>query len=619
VTQSRPLRNLYDGLTAGHISRRTFLERALALGVGAPVALFLARTGGVAAQAATPVPATGGGVAPSSGTEGQTRGAGGQLKLLQWQAPTTLNMQLAGSFKDQLASCLVTEPLIHFLPDGTPIPCLVKEVPSQENGLVSADLKTVTYNLLDGVVWSDGQPFTAKDVVYTWKWVTDPANQSGNSGLYGAIANVEAVDDVTVRITFKDPQLGWYSYFSSAQAGGILPEHVLSAGTGAATAFAAKPIGTGPYVVDSFAQNDSVQYSINQNYREPNKPYFSTVYLKGGGDAPSAARAVLQTGDFDFAWNLQVAPNILKPMAEGGKGDLVVIPGTAVEFIALNFSDPNKEVDGQKSQWQTPNPVLSDKAVRKALAAGVNRQAISENLYFGPPGEPPTSNILLGIAGATSPNTTWEFDLDKGNAMLDEAGWAKNGDVREKDGVPFKISYATTSQNSVRQQTQAVVKSDWEKLGAQVSLLEIPADVFFDTSAGNDQTFYHMYWDVHEYAWSPAGPYPLSYMLRWVSHNGENIPQKENGWSQVDEERYNNPDYDALYDQAARETDPQKAADLFIQMNDILIDDVVVIPLVQRASEKYAIAKRLNHDNVAGGPFESLYWNIANWNESGGA
>lgn len=607
------LRFLYSEFTAGRLTRRSFLERAAALGVAAPVALFLARTAGAAAQDAAPP-----GSAPSSGTEGQTRGAGGTLKLLQWQAPTTLNMQLAGSFKDQLASCLVTEPLIHFLPDGTPIPCLVKEVPSQENGLVSEDLKTVTYNLLEGVLWSDGRPFTAHDVVFTWKWVIDPTNLSGNSGLYSAIDNVEALDNVTVKITFKEPQLGWYSYFSSSQAGGILPEHVLSLGRSAAEEFAFKPIGTGPYVVDRFAQNDEVEYSINPNYREPNKPYFSAVYLKGGGDAPSAARAVLQTGDFDFAWNLQVAPNILKPMMLGGTGEVIIIPGTAVEFLTLNLSDPNQEVDGQKSQWQTPNPVLGDKAVRQALALSVNRQTISENLYFGPPGEPPATNILLGIAGATSPNTTWEFNLDKANAMLDAAGWVRDGDSRHKDDVELSITYATTAQNSVRQQTQAVIKSDWEKLGVEVRLLEIPADVFFDTAPGNDQTFYHMYWDLHEYAWSPAGPYPLSYMLRWVSHEGENIPQKENGWSQVNEGRYNNPAYDALYDEAAKATDPQRANDLFIQMNDMLIDDVIVIPLVQRASEKYGIANRLNKDNIAGGPFESLYWNIANWNESGG-
>src|SRR4051794_19314413 len=255
--QPSQLRSLFGQLTSGEISRRTFLARAAALGVATPVAIGLARLAPAAAQDATPAASPVGTpaaalTAPDSGTEGQSRGAGGTLKLLQWQAPTVLNMHLGGSFKDQLAACLVTEPLIHFLPDGTPIPCLVKEIPSEANGLVSADLKTVTYHLLDGVVWSDGEPFTAADVAFTWTWVTDPANQSGNAALYGAIASVEAVDPATVKITFKEPQLGWNAYFSSSQAGGILPEHVLSAGADAGNAFSMKPIGTGPYVVDAF-------------------------------------------------------------------------------------------------------------------------------------------------------------------------------------------------------------------------------------------------------------------------------------------------------------------------------------------------------------------------------
>src|SRR5215204_7808147 len=171
VAEKRRLWNAYQDLHAGRLSRRGFLQRAAALGVATPVALGLLRLTDIAAQDATP----GAGVppaAPTAGTEDQTRGAGGELKLLQWQAPTTLNMHLAGSFKDQLAACLVTEPLIHFLPDATPIPCLVTEIPSQENGLVAADLTSVTYPLLEGVLWSDGEPFTANDVVFTWQWVT---------------------------------------------------------------------------------------------------------------------------------------------------------------------------------------------------------------------------------------------------------------------------------------------------------------------------------------------------------------------------------------------------------------------------------------------------------------
>lgn len=611
------LRTLYDALKAGRLSRRAFLERTAALGVAAPVSLFLLQAAGSAAQEATPAatPGAAAGAGPAVGTDGQERGAGGELKLIQWQAPSTLSLHTSASFKDMLAAALVTEPLIHFLPDGTPIPCLVKEIPSFENGLLSEDLLTVTYNLLDGVVWSDGEPLTANDVVFTWQWIVNPDNQSTNQATYAPIENVEALDDLTVRITFSSPQLGWYTFFASAVNGAIYPEHILSAGASANEAFIQSPIGTGPYVVDSFAPNDQVIYSANENYREPNKPSFANVNLKGGGDAASAASAVFQTGDWDFAWNLQVEPDILEGMLEGGMGQLVVVPGTAVEWIALNFSDPNTEVDGQRSQWQTPHPFLSDPVVRQALALGVDRLAISENFYAGPPGEPPTSNVLVGIPAYESPNTSWEFNIERGNQILDEAGWVLDGDVRSKDGVELSLTYAT-SINPVRQQTQAVVRQGWQQLGVDVRLLEIDAAVFFDTSPGNDQNLSHMYWDVHEYAFSPAGPWPLSYMLRWVSHDGENIPQAENGWSQVNEGRYNNPEYDALYDRAEATSDPDEAADLFIQMNDIIINDVVLIPIVQRASEKYGITNSLRQENIAAGPFEALYWNIANWNRT---
>jgi peptide/nickel transport system substrate-binding protein len=612
VTNSSPLSHAYEDLKAGRLTRRAFLERAAALGAGLPLALFLSQAGRSAvAQEATPV------AAPAVGTEGQTRGAGGELKILQWQAATTLSVHTSGSFKDMLPASLVTEPLMHYLPDGTPIPNLVKEVPSIENGLLAEDLLSVTYNLLDGVTWSDGEPFTADDVVFTWQWITNPENASTNQSLYAGLSNVEAVDDLTVKLTFPTPQLGWYTFFSSSTVGGIYPQHILAAGQTANDAFRVKPVGTGPYVVTDFLENDHVSFAASEKFREPNKPFFATVNIKGGGSATSAAIAVLQTGDYDFAWNLQVPPDVLDQMVqEGGKGDVIVVPGTAVEWISLNFSDPGKEVDGQRSQWQTPHPFLADRTVRQALSLATPRQTISEQLYAGPPNEPPTANVLVGIPQYESQNTSWEFDIDKGKALLDGAGWTLAGDTRKKGDVELKMTYVTTI-NPVRQQTQAVVKQAWEELGVEVRLQEIDSGIFFDASPGNEQNVYHMYWDCHEYAFSPASPWPLSYMLRWVSHNGENIPQKENGWSQLNEGRYNNPEYDALYDQVATEIDPEAAAQAFIKMNDILVNDVVLIPLVQRSSEKYGIAKTLRPENIAGGPFEALYWNIKNWNRMG--
>lgn len=612
MTEQGRLRSAYDALLAGRISRRDFINRASALGVAAPVTLFLLRTVDAMAQG---TPTAGQPIVIDGGTEGQKRGAGGELKLLQWQAPTTLSVQTSNSFKDMLAAALVTEPLLHYLPDGTPIPCLVKEVPSVENGLVSPDYLSVTYNLLENVVWSDGEPFTANDVIFTWRWIMDKANQSTNIGTYEPIANIEAPNDHQVKITFKSPQLGWYVPFASATIGGIYPAHVLSKGKSANQQFAEQPIGTGPYVVESFKPGDQVIYGINEKYREPNKPYFSKVNLKGGGDAVSAARAVLQTGDWDFAWNLLVEPNVLDSMEKGGKGSIVVVPGTAVERIVINFSDPNKEVDGQRSYWKQPHPFLSDKSVRQALSLGCDRMTISTHFYSGPPGEPPTSNILVGIPQYESHNTSWAFDVEKGKQLLEDAGWKLNGKIREKNGVQLKMVYSTST-NLVRQQTQAVIKKSWEELGFSVRLKEVDAAIFFDTSAGNDQNVNHMYVDVHMYAFSPASPYPLSYMEIWTSQDGKNIPQRENGWSQFNEGRYHNPAYDQLYFEAVKETDPKRAADLFIKMNDILIDDVAIIPLVQRAAEKYGISTKLRKENIIGGSFEALYWNIANWTKA---
>src|SRR3712207_4649400 len=101
--------------------------------------------------------------------------------------------------------------------------------------------------------------------------------------------------------------------------------------------FRQNPIGTGPYKVESFKENDQVIYVANENYREPNKPFFARVNLKGGGDAASAARAVLQTGDYDHAWNLQVEPEILRDLEQGGKGKAYAAPGNSVERIMYNF------------------------------------------------------------------------------------------------------------------------------------------------------------------------------------------------------------------------------------------------------------------------------------------
>jgi peptide/nickel transport system substrate-binding protein len=285
-----------------------------------------------------------------------------------------------------------------------------------------------------------------------------------------------------------------------------------------------------------------------------------------------------------------------------------------LERIVINFSDPNKEVNGQRSERNTPHPFFADKAVRQAMTLATDRQTIADQFYLGGDLEPAARNALTGIGSIESPNTTWEYNMDAAKAALDAAGWVMDGDVRKKDGVELKIAYAT-SINPVRQKTQAVNKQTWEELGFKVQLKQVDAGIFFGSEPGNEQNYPHMYWDVHMYAGNPTNTLPFSFMQSWYAGpDGSNIAQKENGWAPANEARYSNPEYDALYDQAVAATDPEVAAQLFIQMNDIVINDYVIVPLVARAVEKYAALNTLNNENVAGSLFEALYWNIANWN-----
>jgi peptide/nickel transport system substrate-binding protein len=607
--QTGPFGALYEELKAGRISRRDFLHGAVKLGVGAPVALFVVNS--LSPDSANAQTAA---ERPSVGTEAQTRGAGGELKLQQWQGVTHFGLHTATGTKDQLGASLVTEPLTSYLPDGTLIPTLAAEVPSVANGGLAEDLSSATYKLKEGVLWSDGQPFTSADVVFTWQWIMDPANGAIDIKTYEPVTNVEAIDDLTVKVSFAGTTLGWYVPFSGSYLGSIYPKHVLEAGTDAYNAFLLNPVGTGPYIVESFTVNDQAIYTMNTNYREPNKPFFEKVNVKSQKDSTLAAQAVMETGDWDFAWNLQTEPDILESLEANGKGTVKAGSPVNVERLLINFSDPNTETNGQRSEKNTPHPFFSDLKVRQAFALATDRETIANQFYLGGDLEPPAVNILTGIGTLESPNTSAEYSLEKAAALLDEAGWVLDGDTRKKDGVEMKVSYST-SINPVRQKTQLVNKQNWESIGIKVNLKSVDAGIFFDSAAGNEQNAQHFYEDLLMYTNGPTNTIPVAYMQSWYGGaDGVNISQKENNWSAINECRYQNAEYDALYDQAVQATDAETAAGLFIQMNDHLITNQVIIPEVARAVEKYAIINTLNDANIGASLFEALYWNIANWN-----
>jgi hypothetical protein len=201
---------------------------------------------------------------------------------------------------------------------------LAAEIPSLQNGGLAADGMSVTWKLKPGVKWHDGKPFTADDVVFNWEYARDPATAAVTIGIHRDIS-VEKVDDLTVRIVFKKPTPFWADAFVGA-TGSIIPKHLFAEYKGAKSREAPNnliPVGTGPYKFVEFRPGDVIRGELYSDYHMSNRPHFDTIEMKGGGDAVSAARAVIQTGEYDFGWNIQVEDDVLLRLEKGGKGKTV--------------------------------------------------------------------------------------------------------------------------------------------------------------------------------------------------------------------------------------------------------------------------------------------------------
>ena len=587
------LRGLIAKVKLGKVSRRAFVQRMVALGLTAPFASQMLSHAGVA-QAA-----------PTFTYKPSKRGGGGALKVLFWQGATLLNPHFAVGTKDQEGSRIFYEPLAAWDNDGNLVPILAAEIPSIENDGLAADGMSVVWKLKPGVQWHDGKPVTADDLIFNWEFACDPATASVTIGSYKEVT-VEKIDPLSVRVRFAKPTPFWAEAFVGSR-GMIIPKHLFDAYRGEKSRDAPAnlhPVGTGPYKIVEFKPGDVVKGVLNPHYHLPNRPFFDSIEMKGGGDAVSAARAVLQTGGSDYAWNLQVEDEILTRLEAGGKGRVNIIPGGAIERIQLNSADPWTEVDGERAHISTKHPLLSDPAVRRALAMLVDRAAIQDHIY-GRTGTA-TGNFVNNPERFRSKNTTWEFNVDKANAVLDAGGWARGADgIRVKGGKKLKLVFQT-SINAPRQKTQAIVKQACQKAGIDMELKSVTASVFFSSDVGNPDTYAKFYCDLQMYNTGLGQPDPQLFMHQYVSWE---ISNKANKWQGRNVTRWVSSAYDDTLRAAESELDPIKRAALFIKLNDMVVMDHAVIPVVARP----LVSGSVNKLQVQLSAWDNTFWNLREW------
>lgn len=560
------IRHLISEVRDGKLPRRNFISQMVGLGLTAPMAGMLLMHAGVANAQAT---------IPYKGTK---RGGGGVLKLIYWQAAVHLNPHFAGGTKDQDASRIFYEPLAGWDSEGNLVATLAAEIPSKENGGVAADGKSVTWKLKKGVTWHDGKPFTADDVVFTAAYAGDPATSTVTVATYKDL-KVEKVDAHTVKVTYPKPTPFWAEALTGI-VGCILPKHVFEAFTGAKSREAAantKPVGTGPYKIVDFKPGDSLVAEAFMAYHVPNQPFFDRLEVKGGGDALSAARAVLQTSEYDVAWNLAVEDELLKRLEAAGKGRMEFYAGSDIEFVSLNVTDPWKEVDGERASAKSKHAAFTDKAVREAMSMLIDRKNIGEQIYGR--GAVVTSNFLNNPPRFRSPNTKYEFSIEKANQVLEAAGWKKGADgIRAKGDVKLKFVFQT-SVSGPRQKCQAIIKDACTKAGIDLELKSVVAAVFFGSDAANPDTYQKFWSDIQMFTTTMGSPDPQVFMEQFTS--GE-LSQKANKWSSRNLARWTNAEYDAAHKASQVEFDPVKRAALFVKMNDLVVNDKHIIPLFAR-------------------------------------
>ena len=560
---------------------------------------------------------------PISAAEGSPeRGAGPVLRLYWWQAPTIANPHLSPGTKDLSASRITYEPLASFDARGKLVPLLAAEIPTQENGGIAPDGSSVTWTLRQGVRWADGEPFTADDVAFTFEYATHPDVRSTSASVFDNVERVDVIDDHTVKVVFKAPTGAWSTPFTGPQ-GMIIPKHLFEPhmGPDAATAPAnLQGVGTGAFRIREFVTEDvlivggdavpttKIVYEPNPFYREPDRPWFSGVELRGGGGDAEFAASLARDGLTDVAWNVIVGDAVADDMEAGGISRLDLGPSAFVERVMINFTDPNRATaEGERSHVAFPHPFLTDLRVRQAIAYAVDQEAILG--VYGRTARA-TSNLVVSPPEFDSPHTAdlYPYDLERAAALLDEAGWIDtDGDgVRDKEGIALRVTFQT-SINPVRQATQDIIEASLESIGVDVENKLIDSSVFLGPVEGTTETRRQFYADLEEFAFSNKAPDPEAYLAAWLC---DEAAQMANDWSGANWGRYCDEEYDALHATLVGTTDPNTRRELIIALNDHLIEDVALIPLVAYI-EPTAVRTDLEGLDVTA--WDVPLWNVADW------
>jgi peptide/nickel transport system substrate-binding protein len=514
------------------------------------------------------------------------------LRIALQQEPDTLSpiytqMWFAGTVQD-----LLLAPLWWIDNEGKPVPAIAAEIPSAENGGVSEDGRVITIKLREDAVWSDGEPITAADFVFTHEMILAESNTVGSRYPWDSlVASFEALDDYTAVVTYNEPFAPW---LSSIPLYPPLPEHILrpvfdAEGTLDNAEWNRAPsVTSGPFSFVSWEAGSGMEFVRSENYVLGSAKLDGVTIQFVPDDATVVAALV--AGDTDVG--TFIAAGDVPALRETGSINIELVPSSYNEGIFFNVGEFG-------------HPALKDVNVRKALAMAIDRGRINRDL-----------NLDLVYTGVSFWENTpfanpalepYPFDKAAAAAMLDEAGWVdSNGDgTRDKDGVEMVLRYIT-NQRQIRKDVQAIVQQDMADIGVGIEIQNFDSDIFF-SSYGDGGPMSTGQYDLGEYSAPTNFPDPDT--SRFLCSQ---IPSEENP-DGINDMFYCNPALDELFAQQAQTVDFNARVAIFHQIDQILYDEMVWLN-VWYDPDLWAINSRVANTLVSGA---DPLWNAVNWEISG--
>lgn len=490
--------------------------------------------------------------------------SGGRIVMGLIQEPGQLNDFFNGQ-SGSFISVLTVDPLFVANTAGEYMPVLASELPTRENGGISEDNLTITYRLQEGLTWSDGEPFTADDIVFTWEVYENPESTPSVGAEYSLVESVTKIDDLSVEVKMTQINPMYLELWQQ-----VLPKHKFDSTAVTQEHEQARiPLGTGPFVITEWKTGDQITLERNANYREEGKPYLDGMTIKITPQKDAAIASFIN-GELDYLYFIVTGDlPVLTEAQDNGDGVVVWVDdgGTSVEWLWLNNA-----TTGDPS---TPHPVLGDKAIREAMDYGVDRQVIIDEVLGGF-GTLETSFIFSGWARVEVPPTP--YDPDKARQILDDAGWVEgDGGIREKDGVRASLKYQTIAGDQVRELYQQVVQQNMKDIGIELNIENVPSNTIF----GSYQEGGILARGEFDILMSRAG-YEVD-PFDWVSlFTTEQIASEENPSGNT-YTFYSNPEVDELAKEALTTLDRDTRQAVYDQIVAIVNEDRPAIALYRSA------------------------------------